>query len=121
MVIIIMPWQLRSIADCLDRSFFSKDEKVDYIDAVLCLQSTPSRTPADLVPGARSRYDDFVATHINQTLQIHYTVWSYSHLFWPTPNNADDNKGTFLTWHRWFIWEFEQALRNECGYKGTLP
>ncbi|TQB76544.1 hypothetical protein MPDQ_007465 [Monascus purpureus] len=57
-------------------SFFSKDEKVDYIDAVLCLQSTPSKTPADLVPGARSR---------------------------------------------WFIWEFEQALRNECGYKGTLP
>lgn len=79
--LIIMPWQLRSIADCLNRSFFSKDEKVDYIDAVLCLQSTPSKTPADLVPGARSRYDDFVATHINQTLQIHYTVWSYSYLF----------------------------------------
>lgn len=28
----------------------------------------------DLVPGARSRYDDLVATHINQTLTIHATV-----------------------------------------------
>jgi tyrosinase len=46
--------------------------------------------------------DDWVGTHINQTNFIHYT-------------------GTFLAWHRWFIWHYEQALRNECGYKGYQP
>ncbi|OJJ96059.1 hypothetical protein ASPACDRAFT_81726 [Aspergillus aculeatus ATCC 16872] len=81
---------------------FSKSQKKAYINSVLCLQKLPSRTPADLVPGARTRYDDFVATHINQTLEIHYT-------------------GTFLAWHRYFIYEFESALRDECGYTGDYP
>lgn len=81
---------------------FSARQKKSYIKSVVCLQKLPSRSPAELVPGARSRYDDFVATHINQTLGIHYT-------------------GTFLAWHRNFIWNFEQALRNECGYTGDYP
>ncbi|RAO71186.1 uncharacterized protein BHQ10_007198 [Talaromyces amestolkiae] len=83
-------------------STFSTKQKKAYINAVLCLQSKPSKTPSDLVPGAKTRYDDFVATHINQTLEIHYT-------------------GTFLAWHRYFTWEFEQTLINECGYTGTIP
>lgn len=66
--------QSNSLIYTIYRSDFSRDEKLDYIDAVLCLQNKPSRTPSDLVPGAKSRYDDFVATHINQTMQIHYTV-----------------------------------------------
>lgn len=52
--------------------------------------------------GTRSRYDDFVATHINQTMTIHQT-------------------GNFLYWHRYFIHFFETALRDECGYEGYLP
>ncbi|QGA17998.1 hypothetical protein EYB26_005676 [Talaromyces marneffei] len=83
-------------------STFTAAQKKAYIDAVLCLQSKPSNTPSNLVPGARTRYDDFVATHINQTPNIHYT-------------------GTFLAWHRYFAWEFEQTLINECGYTGTIP
>lgn len=55
---------------------FSDREKRDYIKSVRCLQKKPARTPATLAPGAKTRYDDFVATHINQTLQIHYTVLS---------------------------------------------
>ncbi|KAJ5168519.1 uncharacterized protein N7482_004113 [Penicillium canariense] len=81
---------------------FASPEKKAYISAVRCLQKLPSRTPSTLVPGARTRYDDFVATHINQTLEIHYT-------------------GTFLAWHRYFVYEFEQALRQECGYTGHYP
>ncbi|KAI0146499.1 hypothetical protein BJ166DRAFT_502310 [Pestalotiopsis sp. NC0098] len=73
-----------------------------YTDAVTCLQSLPAQTPSDLVPGAKSRYDDFVAAHMNQTLTIHYT-------------------GNFLSWHRWFVWSYEQALKEECGYNGTQP
>ncbi|KAI1763534.1 Di-copper centre-containing protein [Hypoxylon sp. FL1150] len=80
----------------------SQIERKAYTDAVLCLQSLPAKTPASLVPGAKSRYDDFVATHINQTAYIHYS-------------------GTFLAWHRWFTYNYEQALKNECGYNGTQP
>ncbi|WYZ40990.1 hypothetical protein EsH8_IV_001331 [Colletotrichum jinshuiense] len=79
-----------------------KQERLDYVKAVQCLQSKPARTPSDLVPGAKTRFDDFVATHINQTFTIHYT-------------------GTFLSWHRYYTWLYEEALREECGYKGTQP
>ncbi|KAJ9621865.1 hypothetical protein H2203_006745 [Taxawa tesnikishii (nom. ined.)] len=82
-------------------SSLSSTQKTNYINAVLCLQSKPSKS-GSLAPGAKSRYDDFVATHINQTLTIHGT-------------------GNFLSWHRYFIYTFEQALRNECGYNSYLP
>ncbi|OAL45941.1 Di-copper centre-containing protein [Pyrenochaeta sp. DS3sAY3a] len=77
-------------------------EKTDYINAVKCLAKKPAKTPAGLAAGAKNRYDDFVATHINQTLAIHGT-------------------GNFLTWHRYYTWAYEQVLRNECGYKGYQP
>ncbi|KAN0084716.1 hypothetical protein V8E54_001183 [Elaphomyces granulatus] len=55
-------------------SAFSTSEKKAYINAVLCLQNKPALTPSSLAPGAKTRYDDFIATHINQTLRIHFTV-----------------------------------------------
>ncbi|KAF1816123.1 Di-copper centre-containing protein [Eremomyces bilateralis CBS 781.70] len=73
--------------------------KRHYLDSVLCLFNKPSKNGA---PGARNRYDDFVAIHIANTPQIHFT-------------------GNFLSWHRYFIWSYEQALQNECGYTGSLP
>ncbi|POS79237.1 hypothetical protein DHEL01_v202360 [Diaporthe helianthi] len=78
------------------------EERIAYTDAVLCLQSKEAKTPSNLAEGAKSRFDDFIVAHINQTNTIHQTA-------------------NFLGWHRWFIWEHEQALRNECGYKGALP
>lgn len=48
------------------------------------------------------QYDDFIVTHINHTLDAHYT-------------------GNFMAWHRWFIYTYEAALRDECGYKGYQP
>jgi len=45
-----------------------------YIKAVLCLFNSPSKLPAGVAPGAKNRYDDFVVTHILQTLTIHMTV-----------------------------------------------
>ncbi|KAG4415768.1 hypothetical protein IFR04_011068 [Cadophora malorum] len=80
----------------------SAKERIAYTDAVLCFQAKSPLTPMDQIPGVRSRYDDFVGTHINQTLTIHYT-------------------GTFLAWHRYFLWVYEESLRNECGYKGAHP
>ncbi|KAL4868007.1 hypothetical protein BDV12DRAFT_109134 [Aspergillus spectabilis] len=80
----------------------SKRERKEYIDAVQCLIDSPSKIDPEFAPGARTRFDDFVAVHINQTFYIHTT-------------------GNFLTWHRYFTWAYEQALRNECGYKGYQP
>ncbi|KAH8668543.1 hypothetical protein BX600DRAFT_435074 [Xylariales sp. PMI_506] len=80
----------------------TKAERRDYIDAVLCMQRKPSILSQEEVPGAKTRFDDFSAIHINQTLSIHLS-------------------GIFLSWHRNFVWLWEEALRNECGYAGYQP
>lgn len=80
----------------------STSERLAYVNAVKCLQSLPPRTPASVSPGAKSRFDDFVVTHIQQTLSLHYT-------------------GNFQPWHRWFVFQYEKALRDECGYAGYQP
>lgn len=51
----------------------SDKEKTAWIDAVKCLMVKPSLS-GDAIPGAKSRFDDFVGVHINQTLSIHGTV-----------------------------------------------
>ncbi len=72
------------------RSTLSTSQRKAYTDAVLCLRSKPPLTNQTIVPGAKTRYgelasspkkyhanrnrDDFVWTHINQTLTIHGTV-----------------------------------------------
>ncbi|KAK4185776.1 hypothetical protein QBC35DRAFT_555821 [Podospora australis] len=80
----------------------SAAEKKAYIAAMLCIMEKPSKLDRTKFPGAKSRYDDFVVVHINQTMSIHGT-------------------GSFLSWHRYYTWALEQALRNECGYNGTQP
>jgi tyrosinase len=57
-----------------DWRFFSSSQKKAYIKSVRCLQQLPARTPSSVAAGAKTRYDDFVVTHIQQTLNIHYTV-----------------------------------------------
>lgn len=52
----------------------SRHERRAYIDSILCLQRLPPQTPSALAAGAKTRYDDFLATHINQTWHIHRTV-----------------------------------------------
>lgn len=65
---------LRIVVFMLNRGTLSSQERIDYTNAALCLQKKKANTPSSLAPGAKSRFDDFVATHINQTLTIHYTV-----------------------------------------------
>ncbi|KAK1751086.1 hypothetical protein QBC47DRAFT_434846 [Echria macrotheca] len=79
----------------------TKQERKAYTDAVLCLQSKPSLTSAQ-APGAKSRFDDYVVVHVQQTPRNHMSTF-------------------FLPWHRYYVWHYEQALRTECGYKGYQP
>ena len=80
----------------------SKKQRKNYIKAVKCLQSKPALTPSTVASGAKTRFDDFVVTHINQTMTIHYTA-------------------NFLSWHRYYVWLYEEALREECGFTGDQP
>ncbi|KAF1810295.1 Di-copper centre-containing protein [Eremomyces bilateralis CBS 781.70] len=82
--------------------YLEPTERQSYIDAVKCLGNLPTTLDPAKVPGARTRYDDFVFAHMDQSQTIHDT-------------------GNFLTWHRHFIFLFESALRNECGYEGYQP
>ncbi|KAF2237624.1 putative tyrosinase [Viridothelium virens] len=76
----------------------SQDEKRNYLLSVKCLKSKPSRLGFQ----NQSLYDDFPYLHSRQGEQTHYTA-------------------AFLSWHRWFIHLYEDALRNECDYNGYLP
>ncbi|KAJ5721861.1 tyrosinase [Penicillium malachiteum] len=88
---------------------FTPSEKRSYIESVHCMTELPAIMPHHLAPGARSRFDDFVAVHINQSYHVHRDARN------STPH------GLFFAWHRYFIYEFEQALRNECNYTGDYP
>ncbi|KAI1653456.1 Di-copper centre-containing protein [Daldinia decipiens] len=92
----------RSIA--VRKSWDNLDDatRADYLRAVKCLATKPPTMDTSLAPGAVNRLDDFTYIHINQTNIIHQS-------------------GYLLPWHRLFLWQMEQALRNECGYKGHLP
>ncbi|KAF2824959.1 Di-copper centre-containing protein [Ophiobolus disseminans] len=77
-------------------------QREEYIRAVLCLQSLPPKADKAKYPGVMNRYDDFVLTHETQAMHLHSTP----HLF-PA--------------HRVYIWAYEKALRDECGYTGWQP
>ena len=64
----------------LIRGDISISERKSYIKAVQCLVAAPPKIDTKKVPGAKNRYDDFVAIHIQQTLNIHGTVSRYTEL-----------------------------------------
>ncbi|RDL39904.1 Di-copper centre-containing [Venustampulla echinocandica] len=88
---------LANVAVRKEWGMLSNSERKSYSDAVLCLMSKPSKTNPSDASGAKSRYDDFVWIHIMQTLEIHGTA-------------------NFLSWHRWFVYVFEKALRDEWNW-----
>ena len=85
-----------------DREDMSRSERKSFIEAVQCLREKPSAADPDFAKAARTRYDDLTAVHVNLTNFVHGT-------------------GSFLTWHRYFVWTFETALREECDYPGYMP
>jgi len=74
-------------------------DRLEYIAAIKCLQGLKS---SGGFPGSKSRYEDFASLH--QSL---------------TPNVHGNSK--FLIWHRYYIWAFEDVLRTECAFTGSIP
>lgn len=56
------------------------EERIAYTSALNCLMQLPAKTPSALAEGAKTRYDDFVVAHINQTTKIHGTVCQASNV-----------------------------------------
>jgi tyrosinase len=95
---------------------FSSQQQQDYISAVQCLKSLPPKGK-DMFPVVTSRFEDFVVTHYNHTFDEF--DWNGSKQFF---GDSDIHaNGQFLPWHRYFLWQYESALINECGYKGAQP
>lgn len=69
------------------------DEKKRYVNAFLALKSQNSV----IHPGAQSRYDDFVETHMNAMMAP--TGWAH-----------DDS--VFFPWHRELLYQFEKLLQS---------
>lgn len=84
---------------------FAKMEPCDrkaYTDAVKCLMNQPSQLDQSLYPAAINKYFDYAIVHVNRTALVHLD-------------------GFFSTWHRYFLFLYEEDLRQTCGYQGAFP
>ncbi|EMT72661.1 hypothetical protein FOC4_g10004137 [Fusarium odoratissimum] len=121
------PTNSKSTAQCSQPRIRKEcsSEQTDYIDAIQCLKTAPSKGTS-IFDTLESRYDDFVALHINTTRggqkapslinqpsnngnQSHVTVYGVHDV------------GVFLPWHCYAIWTFESVLREECNYIAAQP
>ncbi|KAK3312280.1 hypothetical protein B0H66DRAFT_632904 [Apodospora peruviana] len=83
-------------------SDMSIPDREEYVRAVTCLMKLPAKADKNKFPGAISRFDDFVAYHMTHAGVLH------------------DNLHLFAA-HKYFLYAYEQALRNECNYTGYQP
>jgi tyrosinase len=65
------PFQNTITSDKQHRHTLSNTEKLDYIDAELCLMKAPAKLG---LPGARTRFDEFQAIHQLQAYATHHVV-----------------------------------------------
>ncbi|KAF2634176.1 Di-copper centre-containing protein [Massarina eburnea CBS 473.64] len=75
----------------------SRLNRNDYIAAVQCLSTQPSKVHTN-----GSLYDDFPRVHQATAPNAHKAA-------------------PFLPWHRYFVHAYETALKEQCGYKGVIP
>ncbi|KAI1427764.1 hypothetical protein F5Y12DRAFT_116490 [Xylaria sp. FL1777] len=73
---------------------YSTSDRQALMSAFKCLMNKP---PSGAFSPSTSRWEDFARLH-----QLY------------TPNVHQNQK--FLPWHRYFVWTFEQVLRDECGF-----
>ncbi|CAP64745.1 uncharacterized protein PODANS_5_10090 [Podospora anserina S mat+] len=79
----------------------SNVQKLNFLASVKCLMNRPPALSATY-PASTSRWTDFLLVHQANTPFVHWV-------------------GQFLPWHRAFLQDFEDALRNECGLIGGIP
>ncbi|KAH7068082.1 hypothetical protein BKA63DRAFT_545903 [Paraphoma chrysanthemicola] len=77
----------------------STNDRQAFMDGIKCLLG---RRPSGQFRASQNRYEDLVALHASLTPVVH--------------GNA-----IFLLWHRYLLWTFEDILRQECGFSGSIP
>lgn len=84
---------------------YSTSDKQAFVSAIQCLIKKPASGKFD---ASKNRYEDFVRLHQSYAPNIH-----------SQSINVQTHK--FLLWHRYFVWAFEQVLRDECGFNRAMP
>ncbi|KAI0538702.1 hypothetical protein GGR58DRAFT_282505 [Xylaria digitata] len=103
--------ETRDTGDCANPAIrfewddYSASDKQAFVSAIKCLIDRPASGKFQY---SKSRYEDFVRLHQSYAPNIHSQSTS-----------AQTHK--FLLWHRYYVWAFEQVLRDECGFNRAMP
>ncbi|KAI1363315.1 hypothetical protein F5Y08DRAFT_340829 [Xylaria arbuscula] len=84
---------------------YSAAHKKQFTSAIQCLIKKPA---SGKVSYSKNRYEDLVRIHQAYAPNIHSRSTS-----------AQTHK--FLLWHRYYLWAFEQVLREDCGFTAPMP
>jgi len=84
---------------------YSTSDKNAFISAIQCLIKAK---PSGKFSPSRNRYEDFVRLHQTYAPSIH-------------SDSTTVQTHKFLLWHRYYLWAFEQVLRDECGFNRAMP
>ncbi|KAF2965105.1 hypothetical protein GQX73_g8460 [Xylaria multiplex] len=103
--------ETRDTGDCANPAIrfewdnYSTSDKQAFVSAIKCLIDRPASGKFQY---SKNRYEDFVRLHQSYAPNIHSQSTS-----------AQTHK--FLLWHRYYVWAFEQVLRDECGFNRAMP
>ncbi|PBK66344.1 Di-copper centre-containing protein [Armillaria solidipes] len=105
------------------------DEKADWISSIKCLAHlphNPNLSPTvkpDNIPPVNetgSYWDDISYMHMDMNFVVRRTCFGAVSLIL-TATRQIHFTGLFLPWHRWYMHSVETALREKCGFSGTMP
>ncbi|KAI0810113.1 hypothetical protein GGR55DRAFT_152818 [Xylaria sp. FL0064] len=103
--------ETRDAGDCANPNIrfewddYSASDKQAYVNAINCLVHKPA---SGKFAYSKNRYEDFVRLHQSYAPNIH-------------SRSTSQQTHKFLLWHRYFVWAFEQVLRDECGFNRAMP
>ncbi|KAI3340093.1 hypothetical protein F4824DRAFT_434029 [Ustulina deusta] len=103
--------QPRDAGDCPNPNIrfewdnYSASDRQAYVGAIKCLINRPASGKFSF---SKNRYEDFVRLHQSYAPNIH-------------SQSTSQQTHKFLLWHRYFVWAFEQVLRDECGFTRAMP
>ncbi|KAI0390786.1 hypothetical protein F5Y17DRAFT_468689 [Xylariaceae sp. FL0594] len=84
---------------------YSSSDKKAFISAIQCMIKAK---PSGKFTASKNRYEDFVRLHQTYAPSIH-------------SDSTSVQTHKFLLWHRYYLWAFEQVLRDECGFNRAMP
>jgi tyrosinase len=95
-------------------------ERKQYLKSVTCLfEKAP--IAKRYFPPVTNRYEDFVALHVNATAGGRPLNRNMARHNMSLPETGVHFNGVFLPWHRYFLWMYENTLRDECGWTMGQP